>query len=113
MRTPRYTYVRNIWGPWLLYDNVRDPFQLTNLLQQPESNSSRSGGQVAQVSSRLERLLQRWLHKLGDEFLSGAVLLKKAGLDHYWEAHVPWRVWETQWSQEPFTEPTPEQAARL
>jgi len=25
VRTPRYTYARSIHGPWLLYDNQRDP----------------------------------------------------------------------------------------
>ena len=32
VRTIRYTYVRNIWGKWLLYDNEVDPYQQKNLL---------------------------------------------------------------------------------
>ena len=31
LRTNRYTYVRGLQGPWLLYDDEKDPFQLTNL----------------------------------------------------------------------------------
>lgn len=31
LRTKRYTYVRSLEGPWLLYDNEADPYQLENL----------------------------------------------------------------------------------
>ena len=30
VRTTRYTYCRDLNGPWLLYDNDSDPFQLNN-----------------------------------------------------------------------------------
>ncbi len=30
IRTTRYTYVRDLNGPWLLFDNQEDPFQLKN-----------------------------------------------------------------------------------
>lgn len=36
LRTTRYTYVRTLTGPWLLYDNEADPYQLNNLVDQPE-----------------------------------------------------------------------------
>jgi arylsulfatase A-like enzyme len=106
VRTVRYTYVRNAWGPWLLYDNATDEFQLTNLLTHRDSNST-----VAGVACRLEQLLDRWLLKLGDSFEPGAVMLEKAGLDHYWEANVPWQEWSTKWSHAPYMEP--KQVARL
>ncbi len=32
IRTERHTYVRDLNGPWLLFDNHADPFQLTNLV---------------------------------------------------------------------------------
>ena len=32
VRTLQHTYVRNIWGRWLLYDNKADPYQQNNLL---------------------------------------------------------------------------------
>ena len=31
IRTTRYTFVRDLQGPWLLYDNEIDPYQLDNL----------------------------------------------------------------------------------
>ena len=32
IRTSRYTYVRDTDGPWLMYDNQSDPYQLKNLV---------------------------------------------------------------------------------
>jgi hypothetical protein len=31
LRTNRYTYVRDLAGPWLLFDKERDPFQRDKL----------------------------------------------------------------------------------
>jgi hypothetical protein len=36
VRTKRYTYVRDLKGPWLLHDNQEDPFQQNNLIGNPE-----------------------------------------------------------------------------
>lgn len=37
VRTKRYTYARLVEdGPWLLYDNDKDPYQLNNLIDLPE-----------------------------------------------------------------------------
>ena len=36
IRTDRYTYVRHLEGPWLLFDDVKDPNQLDNLVAKPE-----------------------------------------------------------------------------
>ena len=37
VRTKRYTYVTLFdHGPWLLYDNQKDPYQLNNLINKPE-----------------------------------------------------------------------------
>lgn len=32
IRTARYTYVRGLDGPWLMYDNQADPYQMQNLV---------------------------------------------------------------------------------
>lgn len=68
IRTPRYTYVRDLNGPWLLYDNGSDPYQQHNLVDLPEH---------ASLQSRLDRLLLKRLNETGDEFLSGDAYLKK------------------------------------
>jgi len=33
VKTSRYTYVRTVNGPWLLFDDANDPYQLNNLVQ--------------------------------------------------------------------------------
>lgn len=37
MKIAQYTYVRSLDGPWLLFDDLADPFQLKNL--EPESGN--------------------------------------------------------------------------
>ena len=59
VRTQRYTYVRDLKGPWLLYDNEADPYQMDNLVNRPES---------AELQARLEIVLARKLRETGDEF---------------------------------------------
>lgn len=60
VRTRRYTYVRNAKGPWLLYDNEQDPYQLRNLIGLPEHR---------QLQEKMEATLRAELKAAGDEFL--------------------------------------------
>lgn len=60
LRTERYTYVRDLKGPWLLLDNQVDPYQLKNLVGQPEH---------ARVQADLEARLQARLRQARDQFL--------------------------------------------
>lgn len=59
IRTDRYTYARDLNGPWLLYDNREDPYQQQNLVADPKA-----GRQVSKLDARLTALLK----KNGDEF---------------------------------------------
>lgn len=70
LRTRRYTYVRDLNGPWLLYDLVKDPYQLRNL---------RGHKEYARVQSRLDALLKRKLEETRDEFLPAQQYLTKWG----------------------------------
>jgi arylsulfatase A-like enzyme len=70
LRTRRYTYARDLNGPWLLYDNQLDPFQQNNLVDDPAFNA---------LQENLNRQLQAWLKKTGDAFLSGPELIKHCG----------------------------------
>ena len=70
IRTKRYTYVRTLDGPWLLYDNEKDPYQMKNLVGQPNHKS---------LQEELETQLQIQLAKAGDEFLHGDEYLKRWG----------------------------------
>lgn len=70
LRTARYTYVRDLDGPWLLYDNETDPYQLENVCNDPE---------FADVQAALDKQLNEKLAKTHDEFLPGEQYIKQRG----------------------------------
>ncbi len=70
IRTRRYTYVKDLKGPWLLFDNLKDPYQLNNLADNPR---------FAELQSNLESILQRKLDETNDKFLPGPEYVKKWG----------------------------------
>ncbi|MCM8758999.1 MAG: sulfatase [Candidatus Omnitrophica bacterium] len=70
IRTERYTYVRDLKGPWLLYDNEQDPYQLNNLCNNPD---------YSKIQSELDKLLNKKLVETKDEFLPGEYYIEKWG----------------------------------
>jgi len=70
IRTARYTFVRDLNGPWLLFDNEQDPFQQKNLAGLPEFSG---------LQSKLDRILTRKLDQATDQFLPGDDYLRKWG----------------------------------
>jgi len=80
VRTERYTYIRGIDGPWLLYDNQQDEYQKHNLIGNPKAEA---------IQSLLEKELTMWLQRLGDQFLSGDQYLQQSGLGYYFETKTP------------------------
>lgn len=72
IRTSRYTYVRGLKGPWLLFDDVKDPYQMTNLIADP----ARGGAVARQLDDRLLAMLR----KIGDPFRPGAYYIALWGL---------------------------------
>lgn len=59
IRTERYTYAADRTGPWLLYDNRRDPYQLNNLARNPR---------YAKVQARLATDTAALTARIGDDF---------------------------------------------
>ena len=70
LRDTRYTFVRDLNGPWLLFDNQTDPYQTNNLVNQP----ARAG-----LQARLDAALQRKLKLQHDQFLPGDAYIKQWG----------------------------------
>ena len=70
VRTKRYTYVKDLKGPWLLFDNKKDPYQLTNLVNNPKYDK---------LEAKLEIELKKLLKETNDEFLPGMDYVKKWG----------------------------------
>lgn len=59
VRTHRYTYAETLEGPWLLYDDRDDPYQMRNLVNDPAQRK---------VRDDLQQLMRRLLAKTGDDF---------------------------------------------
>lgn len=87
IRTSRYTYVRNPEGPWLLYDNLNDPYQMKNLVNVEDYSA---------LQNDLERTLQSKLKERGDLFLSKDQYLKDWGYEVNEENVIPWSHYENE-----------------
>ena len=70
IRTARYTYVRKPDGPWLLYDNEKDPWQMNNLVAAQEPST---------LQKKLDEQLQAELKKIHDDFKPRQHYLDKWG----------------------------------
>lgn len=70
LRTGRYTYVRGLEGPQLLFDNQRDPLQMVNAIADPA---------LAAVREDLDRRLSAQMARIHDAFLPPAEALATWG----------------------------------
>ena len=70
VRTTRHTYVRDLNGPWLLFDDKIDPYQTNNLVNVPAH---------AALQSEMDALLNRKLKEYGDEFRPGGEYIARWG----------------------------------
>ena len=88
IRTNQYTFVLNEDGPWLLFDNIEDPYQMNNLI-----NSQGMTTKVAEFAKllRLELLMNR-----RDAFLSSKDYVDLYGIQENYN-HL------TRGKQEPWT----------
>ena len=68
--TGKYTYVKDLKGPWLLYDNDADPYQMNNLVNKAN---------YAELRANLDSRLVKRLKVNGDDFLDGMYYVKKWG----------------------------------
>lgn len=72
LRTQRHTYVRDLNGPWLLYDNTEDPYQQHNLVNDPVH--------IPVIKELEERLTQKRA-LLADAFLPGMDYIRQWGYE--------------------------------
>jgi arylsulfatase A-like enzyme len=70
LRTHRHTYTRTLEGPWLLFDDEQDPYQMQNLVNDPAHTA---------LVHELDEWLQRRLDAIGDEFLPGLEYIRRWG----------------------------------
>jgi arylsulfatase A-like enzyme len=72
VRTSRYTYVRSLDGPWLLFDDRQDPYQMHNLVGNPKH---------AALEKELDSRLRAELKKIHDPFRPAQYYLDLWGYD--------------------------------
>lgn len=70
LATGKYTYVKDLKGPWLLFDNESDPYQMNNLVNNVA---------YSKLQTELDERLTKRLKANGDEFLEGMFYVKKWG----------------------------------
>lgn len=70
VRTDRYLYARTHDGPWLLYDNQNDPYQMNNLAQKPEH---------IRLLRKMEARLTAMLDEVNDDFPTGPEAMARFG----------------------------------
>jgi arylsulfatase A-like enzyme len=75
VRTSSHTYVRTIDGPWLLYDNLTDPYQLRNLVDEPRH---------AGLAADLDAAMRSHMERIDDQFLPKEHYYERFGIkvDH-------------------------------
>lgn len=78
IRTSRYTYVRGLNGPWVLYDDANDDYQTNNLIE----NKS--------LVSELDARLQAQLKRIGDDFRPGKDYIAEWGYEIAAHGSVPY-----------------------
>lgn len=66
--TNRYTYVKDLQGAWLFFDNEEDPFQLNNLAGKAT---------FSELEGKLDKLLMKTLRQRSDEFRPGMEYVNK------------------------------------
>lgn len=71
IRTKQYTYSRILEGPNMLFDNIKDPYQMNNLINNPEFNS---------LQQSLDKKLKKALKKINDDFQPREYYLEKWNL---------------------------------
>lgn len=72
IRTATHTYVRSLTGPWLLYDDERDPYQMRNLVAAPRYDELRA---------ELDLRLRQELEKVGDDFRHRQYYIRRFGYE--------------------------------
>jgi len=81
IRTSRYTYVRSLQGPWLLFDDQQDASQTNNFIGKAE---------FASVARELEGRLQAELQRIKDDFRPGKDYIAEWGYEIGEHGSVPY-----------------------
>jgi len=72
IRTERYTYVRDLSGPFMLFDNEEDPWQMNDLIGRLD---------IEKMTREFDQILDKKLDALGDAFKPGMEYIREWGYE--------------------------------
>ncbi|WP_163379785.1 sulfatase [Cyclobacterium sp. SYSU L10401] len=81
VKTSRYTYARDLDGPWLLFDDTKDPLQMHNLAGDPSHKA---------LVDKLDQQLWKLLGKIGDEFKPAQWYIDRWNLEPAAHGSIPY-----------------------
>ena len=85
LKTKQYTYVKGIEGPWLLYDDLTDPYQMNNLIANPD---------YTEILSNLDAQLESELKEINDDFRPGTSYISEWGYEVAKAGHIPYQSYD-------------------
>lgn len=71
VKTSKYTYIRSLDGPWMLFDDETDPLQMRNLVLDTENSD---------LVEEMDNILQELLKRIKDDFRPSQSYVEEWGL---------------------------------
>lgn len=85
IRTKQYTYSRTPKGANMLYDNINDPYQLNNLLDNPKYND---------IQNKLDKQLNAELKRVNDPFKTRDYYMDKWNFSFDGKNAIDFKIWD-------------------
>ncbi len=92
IKTDHYSYVKDNNGPWLLFNDLKDPFQMNNLI----GNTT-----YATIQKELEMQLTNELESIEDDFRPAQYYLEEWGYKVVENGHIPYKMHDQEEVQSP------------
>ena len=81
IKTSEYTYIKTVDGPWMLFDDKKDPFQENNLVSDPASDG---------ILDKMDGILMQQLDRINDDFQPAEYYIEKWGYNIRPAGHIPY-----------------------
>lgn len=92
IKTNQYSYVKDISGAWLLFDDKADPFQVNNLAGDPEFTA---------IQKQLDKQLMEELQKINDDFRPAESYLEEWAYEVQENGHIAYKNHDQEKVQSP------------
>ena len=92
IKTDQYSYVKDIDGVWLLFDDKADPYQMNNLAGLSEFTA---------IQKQMDKLLMQELQRINDDFRPAASYLEQWGYEVQENGHIAYQQHDQEKVQSP------------